>query len=115
MKSEKISWSQLGVFICTKCKKEIDPHSFEMAGEPDENLKVYLKKEIHQQGLMGKVRIMTSSCLGTCPKGEQAIAFINSTDNLQGESSNNKLSTVWIGHPERDRDNILHSILENIK
>lgn len=104
MKTEKLSWNQLSVFICTKCGKEIEKESLSQPGEPAENLKNYLKTELNSSGFKGKIRVMTSSCLGTCPTGEQAVAFISTEDNSK--------KGVWVCHPEKDKVEILKKIKE---
>lgn len=71
MKTEKPFWNDLAVFICTKCGKKLNKPDFA------ENLKVELKSEIKNQEQQKSIRVMTSSCLGTCPEGEQAIALVS--------------------------------------
>lgn len=104
MKTEKLSWSELSVFICTKCGKEIAKESLSQPGEPAENLKNYLKTELNSSGFKGKIRVMTSSCLGTCPTGDQAVAFISEKDTTK--------HGVWVCHPEKDKIEILNKIKE---
>jgi len=102
MKTSKISWSDSSIFICTKCGKEIAKESLSQPEEPAENLKNYLKTELNNSGFKGKIRVMTSSCLGTCPTGEQAIAFRSEKKSDQ--------KGVWICHPEKDKEEILSLI-----
>jgi|GEM_PF-6877625 len=44
----------------------------------------------------GKIRVMTSSCLGTCPTGEQAVGYISS-------------SKVWVLGTDIDGSSICNS------
>lgn len=104
MKTENLSWSELSVFICTKCGKDISQDSLNQTGNPGENLKDFLKTELNSKGLKGKIRVMNSSCLGTCPTGSQAVGFISQKNPHQ--------TGVWICHPELDRLNILNEILK---
>lgn len=104
MKTDKLSWSELSVFVCTKCGKEIAKDSLSQEGEPAENLKNFLKSELNASGFKGKIRVMTSSCLGTCPSGEQAVAYMSALDNTK--------KGVWICHPEKDKQEILQKIKE---
>ena len=102
MKKEVTSWSKRAVFICTKCSKEIAPSELLNNENVAENFKNYLKAELRTKNLGKEIRVMTSSCLGTCPKGEQAIAIINSGDNTS--------QTVIICHPEKDKAEVLDLI-----
>lgn len=104
MKTSNLSWNELAVFICTKCGKDISKETLKEAGEPAENLKNFLKTELNNKGFKGKIRVMTSSCLGTCPTGEQAVGYIS--------SSNPDDKGVWICHPENDKSQILQEILK---
>ncbi|MCB0368883.1 MAG: (2Fe-2S) ferredoxin domain-containing protein [Bdellovibrionales bacterium] len=105
MKTEKTSWSDLAIYICTKCGKDISKESLAQDGEPAENLKLFLKSNLMSRGLKTKIRVMTSSCLGTCPTGEQAVAFISAQD-----PNNQK---IWICHPEKDKEFLLEEALKH--
>ncbi|NUM57138.1 MAG: (2Fe-2S) ferredoxin domain-containing protein [Bdellovibrionaceae bacterium] len=102
MKKEVTSWSKRAVFVCTKCSKEIAPSELSNTENVAENLKNYLKAELRSKSLSKEIRVMTSSCLGACPKGEQAIAVI--------DSDNSTTQTVIICHPEKDKTEILDFI-----
>ena len=96
MKSEKIFWTDYSVLICTKCQKKIqipaDVNLSDRNGETNtelspkfsiaESIKSEFKSALNDQGLKGKVRVMTSSCLGVCPAGSQALSVV-STKNPQ--------------------------------
>lgn len=64
MRSSPIGWKKSGVWICTKC----------FAGTSvAEDLKTDYKKRLNEEGLGKQIRVMTSSCLGICPEGSQAL------------------------------------------
>jgi predicted metal-binding protein len=104
MKTEKVAFSDYGIFICTKCQKSI-PANEMSASIPDiaEHLKTKYKAALNELGYKGKVRVMSSSCLGVCPTGFQAMSQISMTDPSQS------LSYVFDPHTEQD------AILETIK
>lgn len=68
-------WSELGVFICTKCGQRSDKEGF------GDNLKNKLKSELRNEGRHKQIRVMTSGCLGTCPEGLQAVALVPADKN----------------------------------
>lgn len=67
MKSENTSWNKVGVWICNKCIKNSDFA---------ESLKAEWKLKIKDQGRSAEIRVMTSSCLNSCPVDQQAILVI---------------------------------------
>lgn len=72
MRSSPVGWKKSAVWICTKC----------FAGtNVAEDLKVDFKGRLKEQGLGGQIRVMTSSCLGICPEGQQAV-FIQPEQGL---------------------------------
>lgn len=64
VKNEVPVWSDAGVWICTKCFKGTDTA---------ENLKSEFKSQLKEMGCGKRIRVMTSSCLGICPKEAQAM------------------------------------------
>lgn len=88
MKTEKVFFSEHGIFICTKCQKSIPAATSNqnMGTDIAEFIKNKYKPEFNQLGHKGKVRIMTSSCLGVCPTGFQAISQISMTNPQESKS-----------------------------
>lgn len=71
-------FTQAGIFICNKCGKDFS--------EPDnaENLKTSLRAELKNENKDHlKIRVMVSSCLGVCEKGEQAFAYSPNKGDLE--------------------------------
>lgn len=99
MKKENLAWSDLGIFICSKCLNE--------NGLPAENLKSYLKTELNNKGYKGKVRVMTTSCLGICPENSQAVSYL--------QTNKNNPSGAWICQPDEDKEKILSEIIAKIE
>lgn len=64
IKKEDLKWSDAGVWICTKCFKGTDIA---------DDLKTDFKCRMKDMGYGKRIRVMTSSCLGICPKDAQAI------------------------------------------
>ena len=82
MKTEKIFWTDYSVLICTKCQKSINLAPESNAVEPNfaESIKARYKTELNDLGYKGKVRVMTTSCLGVCPTGFQAVSLVSTSD-----------------------------------
>ena len=88
MKTEKIFWTDYGIFICTKCQKKITMPETEST-EPiilAEQIKTHFKEDLNNMGLKGQVRVMTSSCLGVCPVGSQALCILATEDLAKSHS-----------------------------
>jgi hypothetical protein len=64
MRSSPIGWKKSAVWVCTKCFKETTIA---------EDIKTEFKMRLREEGLGGSIRVMTSSCLGICPEGQQAV------------------------------------------
>ncbi len=73
MKIENPSWTEMAVFICTRCQKSWTQNQVPSDTAYAETLKNKYKSELNQMGFKGKVRVMTSGCLGECPIEKQAI------------------------------------------
>jgi predicted metal-binding protein len=111
MKTEKVSFSDYGIFICTKCQKsipanEISPNTTESALDIAEHLKTKYKAALNELGYKGKVRVMSSSCLGVCPKGFQAISQISMKDPSE--------SLSYVFDPHTEQDAILNTIKKSL-
>lgn len=99
---EKSKWEKAGIWICTKCGKSIPQDQISYPPEElGENLKNELKTKLRELGKSAEVRVMTSSCLGTCPVGYQAIQYLD-------KSGKNE---IRIFHPEKEKAEIFNWIL----
>lgn len=102
MKKEETPWSEAVVLVCTKCGKSIS--SLKEEGNAGDNLKNFLKKSLKDSGDLGKVRVVTSSCLDVCIAELQAVAIA---------STHGKTETFTV-HPEKDREEFLKHIKAKI-
>lgn len=98
MKQEKTPWSEALVVICTKCHKSISPKLLQEEGNAAENLKGFLKKAFKDTGDLGKIRIVTSSCLDVCEDDFQALSYLGSDGKTE----------TFILNPETDRQEVLN-------
>lgn len=92
MNSENTDWNKAGVWICTKCMKGTDTA---------DNLKTEWKIKLKQLGLNSEVRVMTTSCMNSCPPDQQAI-LIAKKDGQQ---------EIIVCNPDKDSDQIFEKIL----
>lgn len=102
-------WTSSALWICTKCEKSFKtPWSGELPYSED--LKGFLKKELKSLGQDGGIRVMTSSCLGVCPTGEQAICVVPLGSEAQAfvyppEDINFKEIGAWLrGWDSQEKD-----------
>lgn len=76
METVNPSWTDLAIFICNKCQKSWTHGQFNKNKNYSEDLKTQLKTYFNNNGQKGKVRVMTSSCLGECPEKKQAVSVV---------------------------------------
>lgn len=108
MKTDKVFFSDYGIFVCTKCQKSITDRPADFASTTDiaESIKNQYKAELNNMGLKGKVRVMTSSCLGICPTGFQAISQISMTEPSQ--------SISYVFNPFEETNQVLETIKNSL-
>ncbi|MBL7557405.1 MAG: (2Fe-2S) ferredoxin domain-containing protein [Bdellovibrionaceae bacterium] len=108
MKTDKVFFSEYAIFVCTKCQKSITARTADSAPATDiaESIKSQWKTEMNNMGLKGKVRVMTSSCLGVCPTGFQAVTQISMTN------PNDSLSYVF--SPFEEANQVLETIKKSV-
>jgi predicted metal-binding protein len=97
MKHEETPWSEGVMLICTKCHKSISASLLKEEGNAAENLKIYLKKKMKDEGLSSKVRVITSGCLDICIDDTQAVSFA-------GRYGGTESFTL---HPENEKEELL--------
>lgn len=97
MKKEDTPWSEGVMLICTKCHKSISSSMLKEEGNAAENLKMFLKKKMKDEGLSKKVRVITSGCLDICIDDTQAVTFAST----HGETES------FILHPEKEKEELL--------
>jgi hypothetical protein len=104
MKKEENPWSGGILMICTKCGKSISGSLLKESGNPADNLKMVLKKQFKDEGLGGKVRVVTSSCLDICIDDYQAVTWAP----VNGKTES------FIMHPEKEREELANFIKKAI-
>lgn len=102
MKKESTPWTEGVLLVCTKCHKSISPSSLQEEGNCGDNLKMYLKKKLKDEGLNSQIRVVTSSCLDVCIDEEQAVSFASTSGKTE----------TFILHPEKDREELLEWLKE---
>ncbi len=100
-KTKEVTWSS-GVWICSKCGNYLESAVKNGPGqETAENLKTYLKTELSKRTSGSKdIRVMVSSCLSVCPRGQQAVVILS-------DSKNSIRKTALALDPEKDREALL--------
>lgn len=112
MKTDKIYFSDFGIFVCTKCQQTIQGPPGDLnpkiglGTQIPENIKNSFKADLNEKGYKGKVRVMSSSCLGICPTGSQAIAQISTTDP--------SLNKSYIFNPFEETEEVFEEIKKTL-
>ncbi|MBH8562209.1 (2Fe-2S) ferredoxin domain-containing protein [Nostoc sp. CENA67] len=79
-------WGSGLVLVCSQCAKERSPSGSDQRGATaSEDLQNWLKSRLKFEGLWGEFRVVSTSCLGVCPKGRVAVVLGNHAggDNCQ--------------------------------
>lgn len=95
MKNQLPKFSIGSLFICTKCGKDFNDSDF--AEKLKSDLRATLKND-NKDHL--KVRVMVSSCLGVCIKGEQAFGYYPNEGKIE----------LYATSPKESEDQILDLI-----
>lgn len=103
LQNENVAWSELAVFICSKCRVLFAPENL-VSENPAEDLKGFLKARLKEEGLSSKCRVMTSSCQSLCENDKQAVTLCKTQGPTQ---------TLSI-HPEKNKEEIYTYILEQL-
>ncbi len=96
----KLKYSIGGLFLCTKCGLSFSDENF--AEKLKSELRTDLKNDSSDQL---KIRVMTSSCLGVCEKGQQAFIY----------KPNDASTEVYTFDPNSNKDSVLKFIVSKIK
>lgn len=68
-------WSEALVLICEKC---CEKQSVEL-----KELRKEVKETLREQGRKGELRVVSSSCLGICPKDKVTMGVVSRTGNSE--------------------------------
>ncbi|BAZ54279.1 hypothetical protein NIES4103_69640 (plasmid) [Nostoc sp. NIES-4103] len=73
-------WKSGLVLVCSQCTKErslSDSNRPNTGATASEELHNWLKSRLKLEGLWGEFRVVSTSCLGVCPKGRVAVVLGN--------------------------------------
>jgi predicted metal-binding protein len=104
MKTVSARWSDCLVVMCDHCRAPDSPRP-SCGSHGAEELRTWLKEQLVAQGLWGRARVVTASCLDICPAEGVAISM----QGLLGDQS------IRVVDPVADRQVLLKEILALIK
>lgn len=99
-------WQNGLILVCSQCTVEQfsgSYHKVRLGTTASEELQKWLKSRLKLDGLWGKYRVVSTSCLGVCPKESVAVVFYH---NAVGQQC-----FIISGHSERE---ILYSYIKHI-
>ncbi|QSJ14450.1 (2Fe-2S) ferredoxin domain-containing protein [Nostoc sp. UHCC 0702] len=71
-------WESGLVLVCSQCTTERSlsgSHQPSRGATASEDLQNWLKSRLKSEGLWGEFRVVSTSCLGVCPKGRVAVVL----------------------------------------
>jgi len=99
-------WSASGlVLVCKKCSEErIPEESPEIAARiGDFSLRDWLKAELKERGIWGRVRVLGTSCMDVCARGKVTVCIDPQAEGRAAET--------FVVDPLEERDAVLARIL----
>ncbi|RCJ21865.1 hypothetical protein A6770_04315 [Nostoc minutum NIES-26] len=102
-------WEASGlVLVCSQCGKEqpASSHRTSRSSTASEDLQNWLKTRLKFEGLWGEFRVVSTSCLGVCPKARVVVV-------LDSNAGGGK-SQCLIVNPQSDRE-LLYSYIKHKK
>jgi hypothetical protein len=104
MKTVSVRWRDCLVVMCDHCRAPDSPKP-SCGSQGSEELRAWLKEQLVAQGLWGRARVVTASCLDICPAEGVAVSM----QGLLGDQS------VHVIDPIADRQMLLTKILALFK
>ncbi|MCC5643882.1 (2Fe-2S) ferredoxin domain-containing protein [Nostoc sp. CHAB 5824] len=100
-------WESGLVLVCSQCANERSNsfHPTSKSSTASENLENWLKSRLKFEGLWGEFRVVSTSCLGVCPKSGITVVIVSN-----GSSGN---SPCLIVNPRSDRELLYSRIKQN--
>ncbi|MBN3927543.1 (2Fe-2S) ferredoxin domain-containing protein [Nostoc sp. NMS4] len=92
-------WESGLVLVCSQCANE------QLGSTASEDLENWLKSRLKFEGLWGEFRVVSTSCLGICPKSGITVVIVSN-----GSHGN---SPCLIVNPRRDRQLLYSYIKQN--
>ncbi|WP_375514703.1 hypothetical protein [uncultured Nostoc sp.] len=100
-------WESGLVLVCSQCANERSNsfHPTSKSSTASEDLENWLKSRLKFEGLWGEFRVVSTSCLGVCPKSGITVVIVSN-----GSSGN---SPCLIVNPQSDRELLYSRIKQN--
>ncbi len=107
IKSVSPRWESGLVLVCSQCANERSNsfHPTSKSSTASEDLENWLKSRLKFEGLWGEFRVVSSSCLGICPKVGITVVIVSN-----GSGGN---SPCLIVNPHSDRELLYSYIKQN--
>ena len=99
IKSVSPRWESGLVLVCSQCANE------QSGSTASEELENWLKSRLKFEGLWGEFRVVSTSCLGVCPRMGITVVIVSN-----GSASN---SPCLIVNPQSDRELLYSRIKQN--
>ncbi|MBD6617217.1 (2Fe-2S) ferredoxin domain-containing protein [Komarekiella sp. 'clone 1'] len=95
------------VFVCSQCANEQSnsSHRTSSRSTASEDLQNWLKSRLKFEGLWGKFRVVSTSCLGVCPRTGVAVVLVSEVGDGNGQ--------CLIVNPQSDREVLYSRIKQN--
>ena len=100
-------WESGLVLVCSQCANERSNsfHPTSKSSTASEDLENWLKSRLKFEGLWGEFRVVSTSCLGICPKSGITVVIVSN-----GSGGN---SPCLIVNPQSDRELLYSRIKQN--
>ncbi|MBW4688787.1 MAG: (2Fe-2S) ferredoxin domain-containing protein [Komarekiella atlantica HA4396-MV6] len=95
------------VLVCSQCANEQSnsSHRTNRSSTASEDLQNWLKSRLKFEGLWGKFRVVSTSCLGVCPRTGVAVVLVSEVGDGNGQ--------CLIVNPQSDREILYSRIKQN--
>jgi hypothetical protein len=100
-------WESGLVLVCSQCANEMSngSHRASRSSTASEDLQNWLKSRLKFEGLWGEFRVVSTSCLGACPRMGVAVVLVNEVGGDNGQ--------CLIVDPQSDRELLYSRIKHN--
>ncbi|WP_193196613.1 (2Fe-2S) ferredoxin domain-containing protein [Nostoc sp. MG11] len=100
-------WKSGLVLVCSQCANEQSnsSHRASRSSTASEDLQNWLKSRLKFEGLWGKFRVVSTSCLGACPRTGVAVVLVSEVSDGNGQ--------CLIVNPQSDREVLYSRIKQN--
>ncbi|MEA5503001.1 (2Fe-2S) ferredoxin domain-containing protein [Halotia wernerae UHCC 0503] len=100
-------WQSGLVLVCSQCANEqpVNSHRTDRNSTASEDLENWLKSRLKFEGLWGEYRVVSTSCLGVCPRGRVTVVL--------GSDAGGK-GLCLIVNPRSDRERLYSYIKQKL-